>query len=119
MESGVASQGRLAGVGAGLGAGKMELLMILTSPLWPLALLAAVDRARNSSPPLLRGSTRMQHQRRGFRKHEEEPEPRTVEPPAFLLEAANLPDIVADRAMRSYERARRMGMTPNQHLDLR
>ena len=98
-----------------LSAGEMELVLILTSPLWPLALLAAVDWMQDSMPFWPHKVQVIARPRKHFQERQEDPEPETVEPPAFLLDAANLPDIVADRAMRSQERARRMGMNPSQH----
>lgn len=87
----------------------MLFLLMLTSPLWPLLLLAAIDRLR---VPLSRQRSARPHVTTVEFPDEDDNDTyeKLVKPPSFLITPANLPGIVSDRAMRSRQRARRMGM---------
>jgi hypothetical protein len=87
----------------------MIVLLMLTSPIWPLLLLVAIDKLQvfslQSWPERSKRIPSMEE------RHEiDETREEVVKPPSFFMQPANLPGIISDRARRSRERARRMGM---------
>lgn len=92
------------------GAGTMEFLLILTSPFWPLALLAGIDRFNRLSAEGPREPVRRVLEPVEAFDEQEDFHEQAAAPPRFFMRPANFAEIARERAALSHERARRMGM---------